>query len=204
MRTVKDRKRSLVATSHRPGLAGDGRSRTLCCGIWRSRCIGACSWQCCPAARGLGGRAPGVVPEGGWAGGGGLARPAAPIRGEKVCFRSGGGASHGARALRFLRTRGRLFGPWRASGERAPTDAHRRCHYPRPHASSRRPAGYAMPSQERRFAHSRSCAHWGRAKCCTTFSTPARARYAGYQAIREPVPGRPACFRLGPTAGRLA
>ena len=142
MRTIEVRGPGLVATSRCPSLVGDGGSRTVCHGLRCPRRRRAGSRQHAVTARGVGGRAPGVVPQGGRVGGRSLAHPAAPTQSQKIRFRSVGRASHGARALRFLRCRPRLFrqsacrpmqAVGRATWRRATSDAGRRCDYPRPH-----------------------------------------------------------------------
>jgi hypothetical protein len=140
----------LVATSRGPGLVGDGGSWAIRDGIRRPGRPGSRPGQRAIAACGVGGRAPSVVPEGGWAGGRGVAHPAAPTRSEEIRLCGGGRASHGARALRFLCRRGRHLGPGayrsmqaceRISWERAAADTRRRCHYARPHAARRGGSG---------------------------------------------------------------
>jgi hypothetical protein len=146
MRAPEGRGSRLVATSRGPSLVGDGGSWAIRDGIRRPGRLGTRSGQRAVAACGVGGRAFGVVPEGGWTGGRGVAHSAPPIRGEKIRVRSSARASHSARALRFLCRRGRRLGPGadgsmqaceRISWERAAADTGRRRHHTGSHATRR-------------------------------------------------------------------
>jgi hypothetical protein len=159
----------LVATSRCPGLVGSSGTWSLRRGLRRQSHFGSGSGKCSVATCGLGGGALGMVSEGGWTGGRGMALLGTPLRGTKICLRGSGQASRGARALPLLCCRtgslapnGHRYGAplTQAPRERAAAHARRRRHYARPHSARRRAqAARVLPGCGdpciRAFAHAR-------------------------------------------------
>jgi hypothetical protein len=147
MRTIEGFRHGLAATPRRSGLVGDSRSWAIRPMVRDTGYPDSGPGQRAIAAVGLGRRAPGMVSQGSWTGGGGLARPAPPTPGEEIRLRRDGRATHGLRALLILRHREPRLGQSANRSEptrrrtwsgRATADTDRRCHHARPHFDCRR------------------------------------------------------------------
>lgn len=154
LRKSQGRRSHLAAAPRRPGLVGSIRTRAFHGGFRRPRGVGSGSGERARTGGALGRGAPGLVPQGGWPGGSGPAASLAPSRSEKIRLCSRWRASVGARALRFLRCRGRA--PWR----RLAADPRGRCDHARAYSARRcREASRGLPVRTdpgiRPAAHSR-------------------------------------------------
>jgi len=182
--TLEVRGPGVAATARRPGMVGNGGSRVFRRSLRRPRRVGPGSGQRSRRTCGLGRRATGLVFEGDWLGGGGLASPAASTRSEKICLRRCRGASVGARALRFVcrgagtsrqgasrptQSRERARRGWAA------VDARGRCDHSGPHAA-RRCAQDTRVVPRRRDSRVRASAHLGRKRDAAPGSRSLRGR----------------------------